>query len=176
MQKIRYWCQDETRVGLKTIEGRKITLKGVKPVGQVEWQRLAYYIYGLVEPQTGASFFYEFSHLDSECFEIFLRQFSQANPQDLHIVQLDNGAFHKAKTLEIPNNIILLFQPARSPELNPIERVWLHLKSFLKWGCFITLEELRVKVRKILNSFTDKVIASLTGWEYIIHALSVAGI
>lgn len=57
MQKIRYWCQDETRVGLKTIEERKITLKGVKPVGQVEWQRLAYYIYGLVEPQTGASFF-----------------------------------------------------------------------------------------------------------------------
>lgn len=105
-----------------------------------------------------------------------MRQFSQANPQDLHIVQLDDGAFHKAKTLEIPNNIILLFQPARSPELNPIERVWLHLKSFLKWGCFITLEELRVKVRKILNSFTDKVIASLTGWEYIIHALSVAGI
>lgn len=30
---IRYWCQDETRLGLKTIEKRKITLQGVKPLG-----------------------------------------------------------------------------------------------------------------------------------------------
>lgn len=158
------------------MEGRKITLKGVKPVGQVQWTRQAYYIYGVVEPQTGTSFFYEFSHLDTECFEIFLRQFSQVYPQDLHIVQLDNGSFHKAETLQIPHNIILLFQPARSPELNPIERVWEHLKSFLRWGWFITLEELRFKVRKILSSFSEKVIASLTGWEYILQALSVAGI
>lgn len=105
-----------------------------------------------------------------------MRQFSQAYPQDLHIVQLDNGSFHKAETLQIPDNIILLFQPARSPELNPIERVWEHLKSFLQWGWFINLEELRVKVRKILSSFSEKVIASLTGWEYILQALSVAGI
>lgn len=148
----------------------------MKPVGQVQWLRQAYYIYGLVEPPTGASFFYEFSHLDTECFEIFLQQFSQTYPQDLHIIQLDNGSFHKSETLQIPENIILLFQPARSPELNPIERVWEHLKSFLRWGWFITLEDLRAQVRKILNSFSKKVIASLTGWEYILQALSVAGI
>jgi len=30
---IRFWCEDETRIGLKTITGRKITSKGVKPIG-----------------------------------------------------------------------------------------------------------------------------------------------
>lgn len=30
---IRFWCEDETRIGLKTITGRKITSRGVKPVG-----------------------------------------------------------------------------------------------------------------------------------------------
>ena len=31
--KIRYWCEDESRFGLKTIERTKITAKGVQPVG-----------------------------------------------------------------------------------------------------------------------------------------------
>lgn len=33
--KIRFFCGDETRIGLKTIGGRKITATGVKPIGQV---------------------------------------------------------------------------------------------------------------------------------------------
>lgn len=28
---VRFFCQDETRLGLKTISGRKITAKGIKP-------------------------------------------------------------------------------------------------------------------------------------------------
>lgn len=83
--------QDETRLGLKTIENRKITLQGVKPLGLVQWERQAYYLYGLIEPRSGESFFYEFSHLDTECFGQFLNQFSQPFPRDLHIIQLDNG-------------------------------------------------------------------------------------
>ena len=50
---VRYWCQDETRLGLKTIQRRKITAKGVKPIGQVQWHREAMYLYGMVEPKTG---------------------------------------------------------------------------------------------------------------------------
>jgi len=32
-------CQDETRLGLKTIAGRLITATGVKPLGLSQWQR-----------------------------------------------------------------------------------------------------------------------------------------
>lgn len=49
--------EDETRLGLKTITGRRLTLKGVKPIGLVQWQRDNYYLYGVVEPKTGESFF-----------------------------------------------------------------------------------------------------------------------
>ncbi|XHX79556.1 MAG: hypothetical protein RBJ76_06450 [Stenomitos frigidus ULC029] len=35
---VRFFCQDETRLGLKTISGRKITVKGIKPKGKVQWQ------------------------------------------------------------------------------------------------------------------------------------------
>jgi transposase len=151
-----------------------LTLKGVKPVGLVQWERQAYYLYGVVEPQTGESFFFEFSHLDTECFEEFLKQFSKKYPNDIHIIQLDNGSFHKAKRLKIPGNILLLFQPPHCPELNPIERLWEHLKGLLSWTLFSNLEALRTEVRKLLNSFKKEVIDSLAGWEYILQALSVA--
>jgi hypothetical protein len=43
---LKYWCQDETRIGLKTIERKKITARGVKPIGLVQWSFKAYYLYG----------------------------------------------------------------------------------------------------------------------------------
>jgi hypothetical protein len=65
---VRFFCQDETRLGLKTISGRKITANGIKPKGKVQWQCKATYLYGVVEPSTGEHFFYEFTHLNSACF------------------------------------------------------------------------------------------------------------
>jgi hypothetical protein len=118
--KVRFFCQDETRIGLKTISGRKITLRGIKPKGKVQWQFKATYIYGIVEPSTGASFFYEFTHLNSECFQVFLDLVSANFQADIIIMQVDQAGAHRAKCLKIPKNIILLFQPAHSPETNPI--------------------------------------------------------
>ena len=76
----------------------------------------------------------------------------------------------------IPENVILLFQPAYSPEVNPIERLWGYIKEQLKWLRFEQIEELRAAVQKELNKLTNEVIASLTGWQFILEALSVAGI
>ena len=54
---IRYWCQDESRFGLKTLTHRVITALGIKPRGLVQWPFEALYAYGAVEPLTGESFF-----------------------------------------------------------------------------------------------------------------------
>jgi len=94
---VRYWSQDETRLGLKTIQQRQITAKGVKPIAQVQWQREAFYLYGIIEAKTGESFFYEFSHLDSACFEVYLKLVSEQFAESLNIIQLDNTSAHTAK-------------------------------------------------------------------------------
>ena len=133
-------------------------------------------LYGVVEPQTGAGFFYEFTHLDTVCFEKFLELFAAAYPLDLHIIQLDNGGFHSSLNLNIPENVILLFQPAYSPEVNPIERLWGYIKEQLKWLRFDGIEELREALQKELKNLTNEVIASLTGYPFILKELSVANI
>lgn len=153
-----------------------ITLKGIKPVGMTQWNRKNFYLYGAVEPLTGESFFLEFSHLDTVCFQIFLEKLAAAYPEEVHIIQVDNGRFHQGQYLTVPENIILLFQPANTPEVNPIERLWLEIKRMLRWECFNSLQELREAVGVCLKKLSNKVVASITGWEFIIDALYVSGI
>lgn len=174
--KIRFLCEDETRIGLKTISGRKITVKGVKPYGKVQWKFKATYLYGVVEPKTGEHFFYEFTHLNSQCFQIFLELVAEKFADSILIIQLDNGGFHKAKKLQIPPNIILMFQPSPSPESNPIEQVWQYLKRGLRWQLPNDLDELRVLISQKLQQMSQEVIASIVGRAYILEALSVVGI
>jgi len=61
-----------------------------------------------------------------------------------------------------------------SPEVNPIERLWGYIKEQLKWLRFEQIEELRAAVQKELNKLTNEVISSLTGWQFILEAISVA--
>lgn len=172
LRPLRYFAQDESRFGLHTLMGRLITACGIKPIGQ--WQSLfkAFWLYGAVEPATGASFFLQFSHVDTDCYQKFLDEFSQAYPDSLNVLQVDNGRFHKGQKLVVPENILLLFQPPYCPELNPIERLWEHLKKDLKWASFKTLDQLQTKVDQLLTQLSPETIASVTGYPFILDALS----
>ena len=94
-------------------------------------------------------------------------------PIGANILQVDNGRFHKSKDLIVPENVILLFQPPYCPELNPIERLWEYLKADLKWSSFKSLEQLQEKVEQLLAELTLEVVASITGYSFILDVLSV---
>jgi hypothetical protein len=130
----------------------------------------------IVEPKTGAAFFYEFSHLNTDCFQVFLNLIAQQFADEIIILQLDNGAFHKAKRLQVPSNIVLLFQLPHCPELNPIEQVWQYLKRRLRWQLPQNLEQLRQWMSQQLEALSAETIVSITGRASILQALSVAGI
>ena len=51
---LRYFCMDESRWGLKTELGRRITLPGVKPIAPVQWHRANFWLYGAVEIPTAS--------------------------------------------------------------------------------------------------------------------------
>ena len=42
---------------------------------------------------------------------------------------MDQAGWHSSKELVIPEDVVLLPLPSYSPELNPIERLWLYLKE-----------------------------------------------
>ena len=42
---------------------------------------------------------------------------------------LDGAGWHDERALTVPDNLSLAPLPAYSPELNPVERVWLYLRE-----------------------------------------------
>jgi hypothetical protein len=55
---------------------------------------------------------------------VSLKLISEQFADRLSLIQLDNASAHTASSLQIPDNMLLLFQPAHVPKLNPIERLW----------------------------------------------------
>ncbi|WP_051358272.1 hypothetical protein [Rubidibacter lacunae] len=69
------------------------------------------WLYAAGETATGESFVLRLSHADSQCFQRFLEELSKIYPDDFLFLQVDNGRLHTAKSLELPENVMLLFQP-----------------------------------------------------------------
>jgi transposase len=70
---------------------------------------------------------------------------------NFYVIQVDNGRFHLSSKLKIPENVLLIFQPPYSPDLNPIERVWHYIKPELSWGNYDNLDALKEKVRTFIE-------------------------
>ena len=67
--------------------------------------------------------------MTTESMSLFLGQVGQTHP-DRHVVMvLDGASSHRAKALEIPENISLIHLPPFSPELNPTEILWHELRE-----------------------------------------------
>lgn len=171
---VKVFAQDETRLGVLPVIRRRITACGVQPVVTVTHTFDTFYLYGAVEPTTGASFFLELPYLNSLTFQLWLEGFGEALPDADNIVVLDNGAFHKAKALQWPSNVVPLFLPPDSPELNPIERLWRDLKDKLAEVVAQTIEELSEAVCAIMQSYSDAILQSLTGFTYFVQAVETA--
>ena len=106
-----------------TRNGRGLTARGVKPICPFQQKFDNFYLFGAFSPINGSSFLLELPYCNTDMFQLFLNEFSKENPTELKKVMiLDNGAFHKAKSLVIPENIILLFLPPYSLKLNPAEK------------------------------------------------------
>ncbi len=70
------------------------------------------------------------TRLDSEAMSLFLAELSQAVAPGAHaVVLMDKAGWHIADDLVVPDNLSLVFLPPYSPELNPIERLWLYLRD-----------------------------------------------
>jgi len=169
---VKFFSYDETRPGLITSPGKRITLPGVRPVGTIQRTSQNYYIYGAAEVSCGESFFLELPFMNTDCFQCFLDGFSETFSDSMNVFIIDNAGIHKAKRLIIPENIRLIFLPPYSPELNPIERFWQYIKKDIKGEIFSDLAEMKDYVADILKECSKKTIASLTGFSYILDAIN----
>lgn len=113
-------------------------MKGERPPGlcdrRVEWT----YIFGAVPPEGDEGFALVLPAVSTPTMAIFLKAFSETLAPDVQgVMVLDQAGWHGANSLVVPDNITLVPLPPYSPELNPIERVWLFLRErFLSFRVF----------------------------------------
>lgn len=128
---------------------------------------LSTYLFGAFSPINGDSFLLDLPTCCTNTFQIFLDTFSKHNELELKVVVLDNGAFHKAKNLKIPENILLIFLPPYSPELNPAEKIWAKFKRHFSNQFFKTMGDLQNYTMKLCNQLNKKEVASICAFSYI---------
>ena len=112
-----------------------------------------------VHPESGDFVSLIVPHNDKEVFQAFLDTFAQeVIPQEGKkiVLVLDNASWHKAKSLNW-HHITPFYLSAYSPDFNPIERLWQHIKSHYLAG-YITRNgaDLEAKLYDTLQSLLEK--------------------
>jgi transposase len=102
--------------------------------------------------------------VDAMGFSTFIDHYLVPNLRPGQIVIMDNVNFHKTAQvkLAIENaGASLVFLPAYSPELNPIEQLWSKVKTYLKSKIPKTLEDFHDSFVDALSTVTEN---DCEGW------------
>jgi transposase len=134
---IDLWYQDEMGVEGDPRPRRRWIQKGDKGKVTRNGDHIRMNVSGMVCPRTGQFFALELSHSDGEMFQILLDEAHKdvclKRPRNLLI--MDNASWHKNKRTRW-GAFEPMYLPSYSPDLNPIERLWLLVKA--EWfGDFI---------------------------------------
>lgn len=88
-------------------------------------QQVRQYTYAdAVAPALGKMCSLVLPYANTTMMNLFLAQISIEFPEYFIILQVDRAAWHRAKSLKVPENIRLLQQPPYSPQVMPVEHLW----------------------------------------------------
>jgi transposase len=142
---VELWAEDEARLGLKPVIRKVWAPCGRRPIAtsrrKYEWA----YLYGFVRPVSGETFWLILPRVNAQAFSMALRHFARevgASRTKRVVLVLDQAGWHTGKEVEIPEGIELEFLPAKSPELQPSERLWPLTNEAVANRCFEEIEEM----------------------------------
>lgn len=138
---------------------QKWVKRGSRPVQGYHGGHLRRSVIGAVAPATGQLVSLLVPHCNKEVFQVFLDTVAAEVPEEqgktVHLV-LDNASWHKSTSLDW-HHLKPVYLPPYSPDFNPIERLWQHLKGQYLAG-FITAkgDELEDKILASLQALLDE--------------------
>jgi transposase len=109
--------------------------------------------------------------VNAEAMDVFLEHFARQLEPGVHAVLiLDQAGWHDARALHVAETITLLPLPPASPQLNPVERVWLSLRErCLSHRMLNDYEAVLDAVYRAWNRLLDETgrLTTLTAYRYL---------
>ena len=169
--KVRLMFQDEAGFGRINKPKYCWCAKGTRPSVPCHHIREYRYAYGAVEPLTGESCFWIMPDCNTVCMNLFLKELSNQFPDDIVLLCCDGAAWHKSKTMVIPENIVLFYIPPYTPEMNPIEQIWKEIRKLgFKNEVFPSLDKVVDRLSRTICSLLPELISRITGRSWILNA------
>jgi len=169
--RLRLMFQDEARFGRINSPRRCWAARGVRPEVPAQIVREYTYAYAAVSPHDGVMDSLVLPKVNGECMSLFLKEVGQRHPDEFILMVMDGAGWHKAKDLQVPENMALHFIPPYSPELNPTEHIWDHVReSDFKNEVFSNMngvEDRLVRSLKVLEE-NPVTVQSMAGFSWII--------
>lgn len=161
--------EDEARFGNNTKLGYGWFKKGERPRVKIKIGYLSFYVYTAISIKTGENLSIKFPSVGTEYMNAFLENLSENYFGKKIALIVDGAGWHKSKNLKIPENIDAFLLPPYSPELNPVERFWEHVKqNVLRNRLFESLAELEQAVSTFIGSLQNSAIAQICNANYLI--------
>ena len=84
------------------------------------------------------------------------------------LLVVDQAGWHTAKEVEVPEGIHLEFLPSGSPELQPVERLWVLTNEAVANGLFEEIEEIEEALMERCEQLLDQSesIRALTNYHW----------
>jgi transposase len=134
--------------------------KGIQPnVEQKQRKRERKTLFGCIDPVKGIVITDVADKGNTKTFFKFLIKVAKVYPDSKVVMVVDNVRYHHAKRLKpilrkYENRIELVYLPAYSPDLNPIERIWWYMRKKIARNRYIeTMEERLIKFNEFMNQF-----------------------
>lgn len=121
------WAEDEHRLGLLPVVRRVWAPRGWRPTAAVGRHYEWLYVFGFVRPTTGQSWWCLLPRVTTEAMALALATFARDERIDAAhraVLVVDQAGWHVSPDPPLPGGIDLVFLPAYSPELQPVERLW----------------------------------------------------
>jgi transposase len=165
------WFQDEARIGQQGTLTRVWDERGGCPRAVRQTEYKWGYIFGAVDPMTGQSSALISPTVSAALMSTHLRMIADEAGEDIHVVLvLDGAGWHKAKDLKVPASMTLLFLPPYSPELMPMERVWLWMRQHdLSNRVFEDEADIDLACRDSWNNLTAQRLKTITVTHWLTH-------
>ena len=126
-------------------------------------------MFAAVRPKTGEAFALVLPELNTATMQLFLDRFAATLAAGEHAAMvMDQAGWHITDDLAVPPNVSLILLPSYSPQLNPVERVWLFLRErHLSHRLLDTYDAIVDALCIAWDKISPARMASLTSYPYL---------